>query len=184
MTAPARRRMTSDEFIAWAMEQPDGERYELVAGEVVAMSPERLSHSRVKHRIARLLEDAIAAAGLRCEALPDGVRSRSTTTRSTSRTRWCAAASRCPATRSSSCDPIIVVEVLSPSTRARDAGAKLEDYFRLPSVRHYLIVKTDTRSVIHHRKDETGQIATRIVHSGELELAPPGLVVEVEACFL
>ena len=65
MTAPARRRMTSDEFIAWAIEQPDGERYELVAGEVVAMLPERLSHSRVKHRIARLLEDAIAAAGLR-----------------------------------------------------------------------------------------------------------------------
>jgi len=81
-------------------------------------------------------------------------------------------------------DPIIVVEVLSPSTRARDAGAKLEDYFRLPSVRHYLIVKTDTRIVIHHRKDEAGQIATRIVRSGELELAPSGLVVEVEACFL
>ena len=61
MPAPVRKPMTSDEFIAWAMEQPDGERYELVAGEVVAMSPERLSHARVKHRIARLLEDAIAS---------------------------------------------------------------------------------------------------------------------------
>ena len=48
MPAPVRKPMTSDEFIAWAMEQPDGERYELAAGEVVAMSPERLSHARVK----------------------------------------------------------------------------------------------------------------------------------------
>ena len=41
-------------------------------------------------------------------------------------------------------DPIIVVEVLSPSTSARDVGAKLADYFRLPSVRHYLIVRPRT----------------------------------------
>ncbi|MBV8589493.1 MAG: Uma2 family endonuclease [Acetobacteraceae bacterium] len=33
-------------------------------------------------------------------------------------------------------DPVIVVEVLSPSTRARDSGAKLADYFRLTSMRH------------------------------------------------
>ena len=32
-------------------------------------------------------------------------------------------------------DPVLVVDVLSPTTRARDAGPKLEDYFRLPSAR-------------------------------------------------
>ena len=184
MTAPARRPMTSDEFIAWAIEQPDGERYELVAGEVVAMSPERLSHSRVKHRITRLLEDAIAAAGLRCEALPDGVAVEIDDHTTYEPDALVRCGEPLPGDTVKLVDPIIVVEVLSPSTRARDAGAKLEDYFRLPSVRHYLIVKTDTRSVIHHRKDEVGQIATRIVRSGELELAPPGLVLEVEACFL
>ena len=73
MPAPVRKPMTSDEFIAWALDQPDGESYELVAGEVVAMSPERLSHARVKHRIARTMEDAIASKCLHCEALPDGV---------------------------------------------------------------------------------------------------------------
>ena len=48
MTAPARRRMTADEFLDWAMAQPDGERYELVAGEIVAMAPERASRARAK----------------------------------------------------------------------------------------------------------------------------------------
>ena len=77
-------------------------------------------------------------------------------------------------------DPVIVVEVLSPSTRARDAAAKLEDYFRLPSVRHYLIVKTESRSVIHHGRDEAGEIRTRILRGGSLELDPPGITVTVE----
>lgn len=36
--------MSADEFIAWAMTQ--SERYELVAGEVVAMAPERAEHAR------------------------------------------------------------------------------------------------------------------------------------------
>ncbi len=44
-------------------------------------------------------------------------------------------------------DPVIVVEVLSPSTRASDAGTKLDDYVRLHSLRHYLIVKAENRSV-------------------------------------
>ena len=60
-------------------------------------------------------------------------------------------------------------------SRARDAGAKLEDYFRLPSVRHYLIVKTENRTVIHHMRDPSGVINTRIVGDGSLRLDPPGL---------
>ena len=41
MTAVTKLRMNADEFIAWAMNQPKGQRYELVGGEVVAMAPER-----------------------------------------------------------------------------------------------------------------------------------------------
>ena len=37
------------------------------------MAPERLGHVRSKQRMFRLLEDAISAAGLSCEALVDGV---------------------------------------------------------------------------------------------------------------
>jgi Uma2 family endonuclease len=74
-------------------------------------------------------------------------------------------------------DPIIVVEVLSPSTRARDAGAKLEDYFRLPSVRHYLILKTENQTVIHHARDAAGSISTGIIRGDSIVVDPPGIVV-------
>jgi Uma2 family endonuclease len=72
---------------------------------------------------------------------------------------------------------------LSPSTRGRDSGAKLEDYFRLPSVRHYLIAKADTRSVIHHARDEAGTIATTILGGGRLRLDPPGIDLDLDRVF-
>jgi Uma2 family endonuclease len=66
MSATAKQRMTADEFIAWAMEQPEGTHYELVAGEVVAMAPERAVHGRTKLRFARRFAEAIEAAHLSC----------------------------------------------------------------------------------------------------------------------
>ena len=70
-------------------------------------------------------------------------------------------------------DPVILVEVVSPSSRKRDSGSKLEDYFRIPSVRHYLIVKTENQAIIHHRRDEAGTITTHIVRDGAIQLDPP-----------
>ena len=51
VTVPARAHMTADEFIPWAMAQPEGCRYELVAGQVVAMSPERAGHNESKRKV-------------------------------------------------------------------------------------------------------------------------------------
>ena len=78
---------------------------------------------------------------------------------------------------------MVVVEVLSPSTRTRDAGAKLADYFRLPSVRHYLILRTDTRQAIHHVRGENGVITTSIVTEGTITLDPPGITITLGALF-
>jgi Uma2 family endonuclease len=75
-------------------------------------------------------------------------------------------------------DPLIVVEVVSPSSSRRDSGGKLEGYFRLPSVRHYLIVTVRTRAVIHHQRDEAGVITTRIIRDGPLRLDPPGIELD------
>jgi Uma2 family endonuclease len=70
-----------------------------------------------------------------------------------------------------------VVEVLSPSTRARDAEAKLIDYFRLPFLHRDLIVRTEDRAIIRHARNLNGTILTRIAREGTLQLDPPGLVV-------
>ena len=61
--------------------------------------------------------------------------------------------------------------------QCRNAGAKLADYFRLPSVRHYLIIRTEDRVVIHHARGDDGAIATHIIRDGALLLEPPGIVL-------
>ncbi len=167
--------MSSDAFITWAMERPSGERYELVAGEVVAMAPERAAHARVKFRIARRLAEAVEAGGLPCEVFTDGmaVEIDATTTYEPDAILRCGQTVGDDTVKLS--DPMVVVEVLSPSTRGRDAGAKLEDYFRLVSVRHYLIVKTENRTIIHHERGVDGAIVTRIIRDGTLTLDPPGI---------
>src|SRR3954452_13728797 len=144
MTAHTRLRMTADEFIPWAMNQP--KRYELASGEVVAMSPERAGHARAKALAWRSLSDALRERALPCEAFSDGMSVRVDT-----RTVYEPdALVRCGEPVDDAAvqinDPIIVVEVVSPSSRSVDVGAKLDDYFRLPSVRHYLIVKVKNRT--------------------------------------
>jgi Uma2 family endonuclease len=177
MSATAQTRMTADEFIAWAMEQPEGKRYELVAGEVVAMAPERAAHGRTKLRFASRLAAAIEAGRLPCEVFGDGmaVRVDADTIYEPDATVRCGSPVDDNATEV--IDPVIVVEVVSPSSRKRDSGSKLEDYFRIPSVRHYLIVKTENQAIIHHRRDEAGGITTHIIRDGVVQLDPPGLTV-------
>lgn len=182
MTEPASKRLTADAFIDWAMAQPTG-RYELVAGEVVAMSPERVGHARVKFAAPRALDRAVRDARLACEVFPDGVSVviDDATVYEPDALLRCGAPLDREALRVP--DPVVVVEVLSPSTRAADLGGKLDGYFRLASVRHYLIVKTATRSVIHHWRDDAGDLRTASLTGGALALDPPGLRLDVEALF-
>jgi Uma2 family endonuclease len=159
------------------MEQPDGKRYELVAGEVFAMAPERAVHARTKLRFARRFAEAIEAGHLSCEAFGDGmaVRVDDSTVFEPDALVRCGRPLGDEATEVP--DPMIIVEIVSPSSQKRDSGSKLEAYFRIPSVRHYLIVKTENQAIIHHRRDDAGEIATHIVRDGVLRLDPPGLVV-------
>jgi len=80
-------------------------------------------------------------------------------------------------------DPVIVVEVVSPSSRGIDTSVKLVDYFKLPPLRHYLIIQTDARAVIHHRRHDAGDIETRILNDAALALDPPGLEVALADIF-
>lgn len=75
--------------------------------------------------------------------------------------------------------PIVVVEVLSPSTRRIDASAKLAGYFRLRSVAHYLIIDPMKPLVLHHARGSGETILTRVVTQGAIELDPPGLAIAI-----
>jgi Uma2 family endonuclease len=183
MEQPRLPAFTADEFIAWALEQPTG-RFELGNGIVVAMAPERVSHGLAKRNVLIALHDAIGARGLACQALPDGM-----SVKVDERTVYEPdALVRCgpplPGDTIEISDPIIVVEVVSPSSRGIDRGVKLAAYFSLPSVRHYLIIDTEKRVVIHHHRGNEGRIEVTILHDGKLTLDPPDLAIDVQDVFV
>lgn len=171
-------RMTRDEYRRWAEQQPKG-RFELVGGEVTAMAPERIRHARVKGRTFELLDQAVRQANLPCEALPDGVTVEVGEDTDYEPDAVVNCGERLDPDAIAAPNPVIVVEVLSPSTKGTDAGAKLADYFRLPSVQHYLMVDTRRPEIVHHRR-AGDRIETRIVTSGPIALDPPGFAITVE----
>jgi Uma2 family endonuclease len=178
MVALPKHKMTVDEDLAWAEGQPG--HYELYAGTVYAMSPERAVHGKVKFAVQTALLSGIKRAGLSCFMLPDGmtVRVSRDTAHEPDALVYCGQEVSNDAVEVP--NPVILVEVQSPSTRYIDASAKLGGYFSLESVRHYLIVDPDKPLVIHHRRETGDAIATRIVNSGTILFDPPGIQVTVE----
>lgn len=182
MSQPVPSHFSADAFIAWALDQPQG-RFELVRGQVVAMAPERAGHARAKLSIFNALASAIERAGLDCEAFTDGmsVRIDESTVYEPDALVHCGP--RTPDDAVAVTEPVIVVEVVSRSSRSTDSGAKLSDYFTLPSVRHYLVVNADTGTITHHFRNGTSDISTRIFREGTLTLDPPGLSIEIAGLF-
>jgi Uma2 family endonuclease len=182
MNIAHQERMTADEFVAWAMRQELG-RYELIDGAVVRMNPERLAHADVKLNLAIALRAAFKLAGLEGHVLGDGmaVRINETTVHEPDALVRCGAS--LPDDTTILTDPIVVCEVLSPSTGPVDTGMKLLNYFALPSVQHYLVVNTSKRTVLHYARGCDGQPTLRTVSEGKLRLDPPGLTIAIADIF-
>ncbi len=63
--------------------------------------------------------------------------------------------------------PILVVEVLSPSTAAFDRGEKFADYQTSPSLREYILIHQSQMSVECFRLSDSGDWVSQIYHPGD-----------------
>ncbi|WP_442753964.1 Uma2 family endonuclease [Methylocystis sp. JAN1] len=181
MPEPAVKRMNAPEFLYWAESQESG-RYELVRGETIAMAPERAEHGRVKARVWRALSDAIDRTASPCEAFVDslGVAIDEFTVYQPDALVNCGAA--IPPDALLAPAPTVIVEVISPSSRRLDTNAKLADYFRVASVRHYLVIDCIRRLVIHYSRQDD-RIAVAFVKEGTIVLDQPALSIQVADIF-
>jgi len=172
--------MTVESYLAWLEEQP-GWRYELVDGQVVAMNAQRVEHIDTKVAVIRALQDALR--GGRCHALGDGmaVKIDEQTVYEPDALVYCGERLK-PGTILMTA-PVVVVEILSPGTKTVDTTKKLEGYFKLASVRHYLIIDPEARAIVHHARDAAGAISTSVLSDGEVALDAVGARVPVAACF-
>ena len=79
-------------------------------------------------------------------------------------------------------EPVITVEIMSPSGEADDAGRKWFSYRKIPSLKHYLVLSQDERVIqVHSRAGDLWR--ERFVSSGAVELDDPPARLDVDVVY-
>ena len=164
MATPAvQTRLTPEEYIAFERKAlPDGEiiRYEYINGELIAMSGASRAHNLITINISTALHSRLR--GTKCETYANEMRVSTPTTTSYF---YPDVVVVCEEPRfeddvfDTLLNPIILVEVLSPSTEVYDRREKFAHYRQLPSLREYVLVSQDKVLVEHYRRQEEQDIA-------------------------
>jgi Uma2 family endonuclease len=154
--AEARRpTMTVEEFFLWQLDQD--ERYELVEGVPVLLRG--MTGASNEHDV--ILVNCIIELGNRLRGKPCRVVSADTALRTSIRTtRRPDVMVECgpplPKTYEAR-KPTVVIEVLPPSTRKFNLLTKLDEYRRIASLRHILLVDPDLIAAQQYSRDDAGE---------------------------
>lgn len=149
MTEAAQRRMTVEEFLDWH----DGTdiRHMLIDGVIVAMAPPSQRHSTIAVNVALAIRSRIKPP---CRVLSEaGLKLADDTCAQADVAMTCEPPE--PARLIEA--PVLLVEVLSPSTRKDDLGIKVPAYKELPTVREIWAVDSERRTVRLTRRLADGQ---------------------------
>jgi Uma2 family endonuclease len=146
-------RLTAEEFLAWDAGQ--SLRHEFVAGEVFAMAGAGDAHVTVAGNLYLTLRQHLA--GTPCRTFISDMKLRVQAADAFFYPDVMVTCSAVDATSpSSKSEPVLLAEVLSPSTAAYDRGNKFAAYRRIATLREYLLVDPETRRVELYRLGTDG----------------------------
>lgn len=152
MGLPANR-LSLSEFLDWENSQP--QRHEFHRGEVFAMVGARRAHGRVVLNLGRRISEALQ--GLPCQAFVENMKVQVAEDTVLYPDVFVTCDSADLATDMIFRSPLLVLEVLSPTTQAYDRSQKFALYRRLESLREYVLVDPETRRVEAFRRSAQGQ---------------------------
>ena len=180
MTLAFRKIMTLQEFFHWAEAQDA--RYEFDGFQPVAMTGGSLRHSRLIRSVNFQLTSRLA--GKSCEPLgPDaGVATVGDAVRYPDAVVTC---TKFDDLGRLVPNPVVVFEVISPTSGRIDRMVKLREYGAVPTIRRYVIVESDAATVTVLSRDHEGE-AFRAAALGEddvLDLPEIGIEIPVAAIY-
>ena len=155
MQAAPKQRVSEAEYLD--QERRSSERHELLNGEIFAMAGASYLHVKIVGNLARSLGNRLQ--GRPCDVLPVDLRVCVSATglyTYPDLSIVCGGPEFHPGSPDTILNPSVIFEVLSDSTEAYDRGAKFEHYQRLPSLREYLLVAQDQRSIARYERVEGG----------------------------
>jgi Uma2 family endonuclease len=179
----AKRRAESDlprtvkEFDRWHARQP--ERWEFIGGVPVMMAPGSLPHTIIKGNVFRHIANRLA--GKPCRAFVDGAEVKGH--KLSAIPDVVVACGRIDPTSSTVAEPVVIVEVLSPSSERDDAGRKWQGYCLIPSLQHYLVVAQESRLVTVHTRTGASSFDERIHQDGIIELSAIGVSLTLDEIY-
>lgn len=144
---------SADDFLAWDATQTD--RHEFVDGEVFAMAGGEDRHASVSLAVASSLRSHLK--GSRCRVYMNDVKLQVAAANAFFYPDvFVTCSERDAANRLVKQEPLLVVEVLSPSTAAYDRGDKFASYRLCPTLAEYAVIDIDRRAVDLFRKNTEG----------------------------
>lgn len=175
--------MTYAEYCA--LEREAEVKHEYLRGEVFAMAGGSAEHSRLAIVIAHLL--SVALQGRPCRIFSSDLRVRVEATDFDSYPDLsivCGAPEFCKADAYALINPLVLVEVLSPSTEGYDRGQKAAHYRRIPSLRAYLLVgQTERRLELQVRQGDGGWALFEAGPGERLRIPPLDIELDVDAVY-
>jgi len=173
MAEPAQKLLTYADYMRLVEET--GVKHEYVDGVVYAMSGGTVAHAILGSTVQRAVGNLVAGRPCRVHSSDQRIR-----VPGSGRAFYPDAAVTCGRIETDGEDadaivnPVLVVEVLSPTTERHDTVFKLAEYRSIPSVRAVLLVRSDRVEVQRWRKDEAGDWGMTVHGRGE-HIPLPGL---------
>jgi Uma2 family endonuclease len=157
MSAVPGQRMSLQEYFEWEEHQPDRNEYH--RGEIFAMVGARRAHGRVASNLDRRIGNQLD--GSPCQVFHEGMKVQiaEDTVLYPDLFVTCNEADLKADLVFRS--PILVLEVLSPTTQAYDRSHKFALYRRLDSLKEYILVDPDTRRVEAFRRNSSNEWVLR-----------------------
>lgn len=147
------RKMTAEEYAAW--ERVQTERHEFYAGEVFSQAGGTRRHSLIGANVLGEVRQMLKGGD--CQAHGSDMRVH---IEATSYQAYPDVSVVCPPVEGDSeeviSNPVLIVEILSPSTADFDRGGKFGHYRQIPSLKEYLVFWQDEAHVEQHTRTTDG----------------------------
>lgn len=174
--------ITPDDYLAFDTNAE--EKYEYVDGEIHAMTGTTVKHNQISGNLYLALRNHLA--GQPCETFIADLKVHAAAANAFYYPDLAVRCQQQPLADDTRVidDPTLIVEVLSPSTEAIDRREKLAAYRRIPSVREYVLVAQEERSVEIYRRE--GDISWRYLpftDDDNVEFASIGLTLPMAAIY-
>lgn len=178
MSSVATQRITASEYLA--QERLALEKSEFYDGHLIAVTGGTAAHSLIKANLVRTIVNALASG--RCRVFDSDMRllTPSGYYAYPDVSVVCAEPQFADERQDVLLNPIVLIEVLSPTTERMDRGLKFEHYRTIPSLQEFLLVSQEHYCVEHFARHADGHrwILTAVVgQDSQIEL--PALSIQL-----